>query len=136
MERKIEFRGKHVHVLPENSHLDETWVYGFLTSEDYISVEYEDGTYAEKLVDKNTTGQFIGKNDKDGSPIYELDIVEIERPCKGQKNWLVVYEDGEFHLTSKFPNTNDRFDIVNYNLVWESVKVIGNYIDNPELLTQ
>lgn len=24
----MKYRGKHVHVLPQNSHLDGTWVYG------------------------------------------------------------------------------------------------------------
>ena len=134
MNREIRFRGKHVHALGANKHLNGTWVYGLLSAEDYISTTYDDGTYAEKLIDKNTIGQFIGENDKNGTPIYEFDIVEIERPCNGQKNWLVVFENGEFHLTSKYPDTNERLDIVNYDLVWESVNVIGNYFDNQELL--
>lgn len=134
MKREIRFRGKHVHVLGANDHLNGTWVYGLLAADDYISVTYDDGTYAEKLIDKNTLGQFIGENDSAGAPIYEYDIVEIERPFNGHKNWLVVYEDGEFHLTSKFPDVSERYDIANYDLVWDSVKVVGNYFDTPELL--
>lgn len=136
MERIIEFRGQHVHVLPENKHLDKTWVYGHLSSDDYISVTYEDGTYAEKLVDKNSIGQYIGEQDKDKNKIYELDIVELENPCAGKLHWLVIFENGEFHLTSKFPDTYDRLDISNYDIVWGSLKIIGNYIDNPELLEE
>ena len=134
MDRLIEFRGQHIHVLTENKHLDKTWVYGYLSAEDYISTTYPDGTSAEKLVDKNTISQYIGEHDKEKNKIYELDIVELEHPCGDKLHWLVIFEDGEFHLTSKFPDTNDRLDIVNYHIVWESVKVIGNYIDNPELL--
>ena len=134
MKREIEFRGQHIHILPENKHLDKTWVYGHLSAEDYISMKYPDGTYAEKLVDKDTIGQYIGEQDKDKNRIYELDIVELEHQCAEKLHWLVVFENGEFHLTSKFPDTDNRWDIENYHCSWESVKVIGNYIDNPKLL--
>lgn len=134
MKRKIEFRGKHIHVMPWNKHLDNTWVYGFLEAENYISVEYEDGSVGEKLVDGNTVGQFTGKHDRNNQKIFEWDIVEIKRPHHGKKYWLVIYEDAEFRLTDKFPDTYDRITISNYDLCWNDVKVIGNYTDNPELL--
>lgn len=132
MKREIEFRGKHIHVMPENTHLDGTWVFGYLADKNYITKTYDDETVSEVLVDESTIGQYIGKQDKEGQKIFEWDIVQLDCPCRGKRNWLVVYGNAEFHLTSKYPDTDDRLDIC--SIVWESVKVIGNYTDNPELL--
>lgn len=135
MKREIEFRGKHTHMLSLSKvKFDNTWVYGHLSAEDYISVTYPDGTYAEKYINKDTVGQYIGKQDKNKNRIYELDIVELNYPDTENLHWLVVFENGEFHLTSKYPDIDERLVIENYKCSWETIKVIGNYIDNPEML--
>ena len=41
--REILFRGKHIHVILPNKHLDGTWVYGYLSGEDYINTELGKG---------------------------------------------------------------------------------------------
>ena len=52
--REIKFRAKHIHafVNPKNTGL---WVYGYLSSENYIN---SDELMGEMLVDKETIGQF------------------------------------------------------------------------------
>lgn len=65
--REILFRGKHIHALPQNEHLDGTWVYGYLCDENYINTVDEDeygGKFtSEMLIDPETVCQYTGLND-------------------------------------------------------------------------
>ena len=39
--RKLnQYRGKHIHAISANEHLNGTWVYGYLAGENYIHVTY------------------------------------------------------------------------------------------------
>ena len=69
MDRELKFRGKHIHVFSKNKKLDGQWVYGYYCDENYIRTDN-----AEKLIDKNTLGQFTGVNDTDVCYLGELDI--------------------------------------------------------------
>lgn len=51
MNREIKFRGKHIHVLSQNEHLDGTWVYGYLCDKNHINSPELEGEF---LVDKET----------------------------------------------------------------------------------
>lgn len=134
--REILFRGKHMHVCPENKHLDGTWVEGYLEDENHIN----DGK-CEFLIDPETICQYTGLTDKNGKKIWENDILH-------NGNYFVV----------KWNAHCARFDIVLNNLYnipigkWEPMicdwknndfkeyrkavdyEVIGNIFDNPELL--
>lgn len=134
--REILFRGKHMHVCPENKHLDGTWVEGYLADENHIN----DGK-CEFLIDPETICQYTGLTDKNGKKIWENDILH-------NGNYFVV----------KWNAPCARFDIVLNNLYnipigkWEPMicdwknndfkeyrkavdyEVIGNIFDNPELL--
>nr|DAQ06921.1 MAG TPA: YopX protein [Caudoviricetes sp.] len=68
--REILFRGKHMHVCPENKHLDGTWVEGYLEDENHIN----DGK-CEFLIDPKTICQYTGLTDKNGRKIWENDIL-------------------------------------------------------------
>ncbi len=67
MRRVNKYRGMHVHVLPQNEHLNGRWIYGYLSDENYINSPELDGEF---LVDKDTVGQYIGVDDKNGKEIY------------------------------------------------------------------
>lgn len=126
--REILFRGKHMHVCPENKHLDGTWVEGYLADKNHIN----DGK-CEFLIDPETICQYTGLTDKNGKKIWEGDILEG-------------------HLDDKFPEDVTREKVIWHESGWkteepgcvdkeyldefdtENFEVVGNVFDNPELL--
>ena len=84
--------------------------------------DYED-------VDPATVGQYTGLKDKNGKEIWEGDIVQ----CKTWQHYVatIIYDDswGAFSLRF-YPFGSGR----RVRVTHKSVKVIGNTIDNPELL--
>lgn len=147
--REILFRGKHMHVCPENKHLDGTWVEGYLADENHIN----DGK-CEFLIDPETICQYTGLTDKNGKKIWENDILM----CHGNREDLVKVVYGEFPVIN-----TESLEVVDKVIGWhyeviptdalskcepfcfpmplteEYVKicefeVIGNVFDNPELL--
>lgn len=126
--REILFRGKHMHVCPENKHLDGTWVEGYLADENHIN----DGK-CEFLIDPETICQYTGLTDKNGKKIWEGDILEG-------------------HLDDKFPEDVTREKVIWHESGWkteepgcdnkeyldkfdtENFEIVGNVYDNPELL--
>lgn len=70
------FRGKHVHAMSANEHLDGTWMYGYLCNEDYINT----GS-GEFLVDKNSIGQYTRIMDRRLCKIFEKDLIKLD-DCK------------------------------------------------------
>lgn len=61
MNRVNKCRDIHIHVLPQNEHLNGAWVYGYLADENYINSPELEGEF---LVDKDTVGYYIGVTDK------------------------------------------------------------------------
>lgn len=154
------FRGKHIHSLSKNKKFDGTWVYGYLSDENYIT--NDDG---DILVNPETTCMNTDLKDKKHKAIYEGDIVNF-LGLKGK----IVYRFGCFGISFK--------DNINYNEIekksllklgtkstclgcycldfislWEicwnfgftinnnsisvpTVEIIGNMIDNLELLEE
>lgn len=125
--RTIKFRGF------TDCLVQDKWVYGFLSEENKIRkttslIDYE--------VDKASIGQFTGLYDKNGTEIYEGDILAHDY---GDYS-LIVYRE-ECMAFCRI----DAKDVGNingyYNLhedAWRSclqrAKVIGNQYENPELL--
>lgn len=133
--REILFRGKHIHALMQNRHLDGTWVYGYLCDENYINAVDEDeygGKFtSEMLVNPETVCQYTGLTDKNGRKIFEGDIVDADDTIGIVK--LGKYKN-EFHYGYyiewiKCPLLRQELGYWNV----ES-KVVGNIFDNPELL--
>ena len=125
--REVWFRGKVK--LPINyrgynlSHRNGDWVYGLMNS---------NGSIRGIFVDTNTIGQYTGLTDKNGTKIFEDDILqvsyhgdEIGRVCIYFKYAMylcdVIYGDIDF----------DTLGMLNANY---QLEVIGNAYDNPELL--
>lgn len=78
----------------------------------------------------DTVGQFIGLMDKNGTKIFEDDIVEFPylNPCSGNKET----NRGEVIYSSEIAAFTVEGDYLLGEL--SELKVIGNIHDNPELL--
>lgn len=126
MNREILFRAKHIHAIPGNEHLNGTWVYGYLSDENYI---YGKSLEGEFLIDENTICQYTGLTDKNGKKIFENDIVQV-----GWYNGTVEYEDGCFVI--KWNNIKFLRKDLGYWANLDGFQTIGNIYDNPELLEE
>lgn len=130
--REIKFRAKHVHAISANSKFDGIWVYGFLCDDSHIYCPVLERKF---LIDKNTVGQYTGLYDKNGKDIYEGDIicfnegktpsraimtVQCDPACLAYK--LVAYKEDWYYELSDCSNN--------------TLEVIGNIYDNPELLNK
>ena len=121
------YRAKHIHALPANKHLDVTWIEGYLCNENYI---YSPSLEGEFFIDPSTICQCTGLEDKNDKLIWENDIVIIN-------GWIgkVMWSSND---TAYIVLPNDDIKNETYCLgYWVNeydVEVIGNEIDNPELL--
>ena len=149
--REYKFRGKPT----ENNTSyfeDEDFVYGSLIiSEDkyYILLDVLDNIkrddYAVYMVEvrPETIGQYTELKDENGKEIYSGDIIEFSYDmfvgnfdtfvAKGK----VVFEEGAFYV-EVFENertTKDEAYLL-YSINLDTIEVIGNIYDNPELLEE
>ena len=135
MNREILFRGKHIHAMDSNEHLNGTWVHGYLSDKDYI---YDKSLEGEFLVDEDTICQYTGLTDKNGKKIFEGDIVRYGEVCGEVKfglhesNWQIGKYNQGFFVT--FPKEYLLRNELGY---WRNkIVVVGNVFDNPELLAE
>lgn len=134
--REIRFRGKQ---------WANEWVYGYLmdwagrpligvykalggeaTAKDYLFWNYHP-------VDPATVGQFTGLRDRNGTEIYEGDIVVAFRGEDCEEVNAVYYNANhcKWFLGSPY---NNKLPMGLGEFCWLDLEVIGNIHDNPELL--
>lgn len=110
------------------------WVYGELIHDNdrpYIVLDFYRKKSGKmkikaKRVKKNTIGIYMNEYDKNYSPMYEDDIVEINDYL-----YIVSYYPG--HLEDLYDVKNDKFLCARFK-DRKDVEVVGNIYDNPELL--
>lgn len=147
MNHEILFRGKGN---PEYN--DGDWYYGYLIfdGEDYQIVEPKYGSFRRTVL-KETVGEFTGMTDKNGTKIFEGDIVRTQpfytRPYSAKRKekqflGIVEYRSISRDLTGQKFNAFWQVNIVedtgNYShyswtRFWDC-EVVGNKFDNPGLL--
>ena len=152
MNREILFRGK-----GNPKYNDGDWYYGYLLfdGEDYQIVESRYCSNCRTVL-KETVGEFTGMTDKNGTKIFEGDIVRTQPFCdrpysakRKEKQFLGIVECHTKSFRNPDSPTNGqkydsswRVNIVedigdcgyySWNCFW-NCEVVGNKFDNPELL--
>lgn len=151
MNREVLFRGKGN---PEYN--DGDWYYGHLIfdGEDYQIVEPKYGSFRRTVL-KETVGEFTGMTDKNGTKIFEGDIVKTQpfydRPYsekrKGKQFLGVVnlhihtFKGNKIFPEQKYDSfwqvdiieDTEKYNHYSWSRFW-NCEVVGNRFDNPEFL--
>lgn len=128
MMREILFRGK----------FGNEWKYGFLSIEPkglVIKEPYKNESSNVWHIDADTVGQYTNMLDKNGTKIFEGDIVELIDPSYGDCYGVVQYDidETEFQIMcDSFYEVLGRY-CYSYS---KNIEVIGNIHDNPELMEE
>ena len=132
MSREFLFRGKHIHAVPGNKHLDGKWVYGYLCDKNYINSLVLEGEF---LIDPSTTCQYIGLKDRKGKEIYEGDIIRYTDEVIGkEKIDEIRYNEVHAAFCRHHKSEMGRQYLFIDETIANKCEVIGNIYDNPELL--
>lgn len=128
--REIEFRAKNI---------NDQWRYGYLERQDLL---YDENYDCSSSIQTETLGQYTGLCDKNGTKIFEGDIVNIIYKEYPIENCVVVFGDYNvfrdewgYHYSTcgfalKFDDGSGYTTLTRKNMY----EVVGNIHDNPELL--
>lgn len=139
--KEIIFRAKAINREPDREYRTDykngDWVYGFVTK--LYNAEYNspaemkntDGVSSIE-VDCDTIGQFTGLRDKNGTMIFEGDIVKM-RMWYGTDIFPIVFSFGCFHCGFGGGSSTVTHP---YTLDDKQIEVVGNIYDNPDLIKE
>ena len=122
MDREILFRGKDIY---------GKWLYGDLINLTNELKQICNHTQLEHAhsVDIKTIGQYTGLTDKNGTKIFEGDIVNFRTGYYQFKNLIISFDE----QTARFVCKNKKCGKMPLDSKW-SYEVIGNIHDNSDLL--
>ena len=130
--REILFRGKTDKGKWVEGYVFEMHILGdkttYISTKPFMLCNDGDFDYEPFAVDTETVGQYTGLIDKNGTKIFEGDIVSISGDFKGI--YTCVWE--EYHFDYELENKTMRCCLA--CVYSDDIKVIGNIHDNPELL--
>lgn len=137
--REILFRGqtrkKGEKVRLDGSPVDGNWVYGGVNQgKGDFSIIYQTEPEIHKYpVYTDTLGQYTGLHDKNGTKIFEGDVMRFVSPDLEEPSairYVVEYIEDGFALRVPGRNLMEEFDGVP-----ELYEIIGNIHDTPELVS-
>lgn len=125
--REILFRGK-----GNKKYNDGDWYYG-------VPIQCDDGDWqictncSKRTVVAETIGEYTGLTDKNGTRIFEGDIIKCISRFDA-KDMVVIFETAEFHLVDcqRYKNYTECCGYKYFGTL--ETEVIGNIHNNPELL--
>ncbi len=130
--REILFRGKGT--------IDGEWKYGYYAGE-VCKTPFSPTTKQDNIIQlgsnlwcevvPDTVGQFTGLTDKNGTKIFEGDIIQTYDPDEGYA--VVRYDDTETEFYADFVGDNVYYGLGG-TFRNDDIEVIGNIYDNPELI--
>lgn len=104
-----------------------------LTERNYFYAKDSLGFFCRCVVDASTICQCTGREDMNGKLIFENDIlsghIDVEFPEDETRKRVVWHENG---WCTNEPGCDDYEELDDFDS--ENFEVIGNMIDNPELL--
>lgn len=121
--REILFRGK----------FGNEWKYGFLSIEPkglVIKEPYKNESSNVWHIDADTVGQYTGLTDKNGTKIFEGDILAFNDTDGELTNYEILWFKNKWVVRESNYNAVDDLDL----FFCECSTVIGNIYDNLELL--
>lgn len=133
--RTIKFRAKSVH--------DDKWVYGFFVgNNDEPTIAgfdiWKGGSedWSEEKIELHTVGQFTGLYDINEREIYEGDVVNFKRFNNKIATGIVQWDECNpcmcIEYITQYGQKDWEYDFVKCGKM--VIEVIGNIIDNPELI--
>lgn len=131
--REIKFRGRNI----EGEWLQGDLINGKInnTPTAFIFPDDAPNSYDRYSVNPNTIGQFTGLRDRNGTEIYEGDIIGYHNP---NIKHLIFYNERQARFMAALNGDIDNDFVCVCGLDdsrWNASKeVIGNIHDNPELL--
>lgn len=139
MMREILFRGKAIN-RNEGCHRTEyqngEWVYGLVTrlyDEQFKNLPAEmtnTNGISGIEIDYKTIGQYTNMLDKNGTKIFEGDIIDFFGRSDGDGYGVVKYDAYETEFGFEYDNI---YRSLGRNFYPENIEVVGNVYDNPEL---
>ena len=124
MMREILFRGK----------FGNEWKYGFLSIEPkglVIKEPYKNESSNVWHIDADTVGQYTGMHDKNGTKIFDGDIIDFSDRSDGDGYGVVKYDANETEFGIEYDNI---YESLGKHYYPEDIEVIGNIYDNPKLV--